>query len=203
MGEWLETFYLRPTLEIARALLGALLIRDLPEGCAIGRIVETEAYLHDDPACHAVREFPDGSTQHRQTKRNQSMFGPPGHAYVYFTYGNHFLLNLVTQPEGVPEAVLIRALEPLTGVDDMLRRRGVADPRQVTNGPGKLTKALGIDRTLDGHALSLPPLRLEPGDPVTAEDIVTAPRIGITRAVEHPWRFYLRGNPWVSKPRHG
>jgi DNA-3-methyladenine glycosylase len=165
----------------------------------VGRIVETEAYLADDPACHAVRELPGGGVLHRQTARNATMFGPPGHAYVYFTYGNHFMLNVVTQPAGVPEAVLIRALEPLAGLGIMLERRGHTDPRAVTNGPGKLAKALAIDKSLDGHDLTQPPLRLLQGEPVPAERIVTTTRIGLTRAVDCPWRFYERDNPWVSR----
>ena len=187
-----------PTLEVARRLLGAEIIRELPEGRLRGRIVETEGYLHNDPACHAVRELPGGIC-HRQTRRNASMFGPPGHAYVYFTYGNHYMLNVVTEPEGVPGAVLIRALEPLDGVEIMLARRRLADPRLLTNGPGKLTQAFGVGKELDGHDLAQPPLQLIPGDPLRAEEIVATTRIGITRAVEKPWRFYIKGNPWVSR----
>jgi DNA-3-methyladenine glycosylase len=189
---WNRTAFVRPTLEIARALLGAVIVRELPQGQVAGRIVETEAYLQDDPACHAVRTLPGGGTIQRQTPRNAAMFGPPGHAYVYFTYGNHYLLNVVTQVEGVPEAVLIRALEPLEGLEIMAHLRGATDPRAFTSGPGKLCKALGIDRALDGHDLSLPPLRLLPGDPVPDDRVITTPRIGITRGVEMPWRFVER-----------
>jgi len=187
-----------PTLEVARCLLGAEIIRELPEGRLRGRIVETEGYLHNDPACHAVRELPNGIC-HRRTRRNASMFGPPGHAYVYFTYGNHYMLNVATEPEGVPGAILIRALEPLEGLEIMTARRGLADLRLLTNGPGKLTQALGIDKTLDGHDLSLPPLQLIPGSPINDEDIVATTRIGITRATDMPWRFYIKENPWVSR----
>lgn len=188
-----------PTLEAARRLLGAELLHDLPEGRMRGRIVETEGYLPYDPACHGVREMVDGETIHRCTPRNAAMFGPPGRAYVYFTYGNHFMLNLVTEAEGTPGAVLIRAVEPLEGLDIMARHRGLDDIRKLTNGPGKLTRAFGIDARLNGHDLSQPPLYLVPGDDVPASEIVTTPRIGISRAVEAPWRYYLRGNPWVSK----
>ncbi len=194
-----EAFFLQPTVAVARGLLGALLVRDLLDERLVGRIVETEAYLQDDLACHAVRELPGGETVHRRTARNASMFGPPGRAYVYFTYGNHYLLNVVTQPEGVPEAVLIRAVEPLEGVDIMFRLRGVGDLRALTSGPGKLTQALGIDKSLDGHNLSTPPLRLAQGTPVPDEQIVAAPRIGITRATDVLWRFYQAGNAWVSR----
>jgi DNA-3-methyladenine glycosylase len=187
-----------PTLEVARRLLGAEVIRDLPEGRLRGRIVETEGYLPHDPACHAVRELPNGIC-HRRTRRNAAMFGPPGRAYVYFTYGNHYMLNVATEPEDVPGAVLIRALEPLEGEEIMLARRGLADPRRLTDGPGKLTQALGIDKALDGHDLSRPPLQLLPGVPVADEEIVETIRIGITRAVDMPWRFYIRGNRWVSR----
>lgn len=187
-----------PTLEVARRLLGAEIVRELPEGRLRGRIVETEGYLQNDPACHAVRELA-GGVCHRQTQRNASMFGPPGHAYVYFTYGNHYMLNVVTEPEGIPGAVLIRALEPLEGLEIMRARRNLVDPRQLTNGPGKLTRAFGIGKELDGHDLSHPPLLLIPGDPLPAEAIVETTRIGITRAVDKPWRFYIRGNEWVSR----
>jgi DNA-3-methyladenine glycosylase len=188
----------RPTLEVARRLLGALLVRTLPEGRLVGRIVETEAYLHDDPACHGVRETAGGPI-HMQTARNAVMFSPPGRAYVYFTYGSHFLVNVVTAPEGVPEAVLIRALEPLEGMDIMLRRRGHVDPRQLTNGPGKLAQALAIDGALNGHDLTLLPLQLCTGEPVPDDRVVTTTRIGISRAVDRPWRFYEKGNLWVSR----
>jgi DNA-3-methyladenine glycosylase len=200
-GDW-QAFLALPTLSAARRLLGALLVCDLPEGRVVGRIVETEAYLHDDLACHGVRPGPDGP-EHRRTARNASMFGPPGRAYVYFTYGNHFMFNVVTAPEGVPEAVLIRALEPVEGEALMAARRGLSDPRAQTSGPGKLTQALGINRELDGHNLALPPLQLLLQPPIPDADIVATPRIGLTRAVEHPWRFYLRGNPCVSHPRRG
>lgn len=199
MASWLYETACLPTLAAARRLLGAEVIRQLPEGCLRGRIVETEAYLPNDPACHAVRELPDGTRCHRRTRRNEAMFGPPGRAYVYFTYGNHFMLNLVTEPEGTPGAVLIRALEPLEGLEIMARRRGLDDPRQLTNGPGKLTRAFGIDASLDQHDLSQPPLQIVPGDAVSDDEIVATPRIGISLGVDCPWRFYLRGNAWVSR----
>jgi len=197
MENRLEELLHLPTLEVARRLLGAEIVRDLPEGRLRGRIVETEGYLHNDPACHAVREVP-GGVCHRHTRRNDSMFGPPGRAYVYFTYGNHYMLNLVTEPDGIPGAVLIRALEPLEGVEIMLAHRQV-DPRNLTNGPGKLTQAFAIGKDLDGHDLSQPPLQIIPGDPLPDAEIVTTTRIGITRAVDKPWRFYIKGNPWVSR----
>jgi len=196
---FLAELLLQPTLDIARQLLGALVVRELPEGCLVGRIVETEAYGQHDPACHAVRELPEGGLTHRRTQRNATMFGPPGRAYVYFTYGNHFLFNVITEPEGVPSAVLIRALKPLEGMDIMLRLRGVENPGALTNGPGKLARALAIDRSLDGHDLSQPPLKVLRGTPVPPECIVATRRIGITRGIDLPWRFYERGNRWVSR----
>lgn len=190
---------LQPTLDAARRLLGALVLRDTVEGRLVGRIVETEAYLADDPACHGVRTLPDGQRLHRQTNRNAVMFGPPARAYVYFTYGNHYLLNVVTQPAGVPEAVLIRALEPVEGITLMARNRGLDDPRQLTNGPGKLTQAFAIDAAFNGHDLMQPPLQVQLHAPVPDEDIVATTRIGIRQAADRPWRFYLRGNAWVSR----
>ena len=197
-SEWFAALLRLPTLEAARRLLGAEVMRALPEGRLRGRIVETEAYLPHDPACHAVRVLPGGAI-HQRTQRNSAMFGPPGRAYVYFTYGNHYMLNVVTEAEGTPGAVLIRALEPLEGIDIMCARRNVADARQATNGPGKLTRAFGIDAALNGHDLTQPPLQLLPGDAVPEEAVVRTTRIGITRAVEAPWRLYLQGNAWVSR----
>ena len=193
-------FYLQPTVTVARQLLGAIIERQLPDGQILrGRIVETEAYGQADPACHGVRVLPDNCTVHRRTARNGIMFGPPGRAYVYFTYGNHFMLNVVTQPEGVPEAVLLRALQPLEGLPEMIARRGATDPHALMSGPGKLTRALGIDREFDGHELTRLPLRLISAPPLPDEQIIATTRIGITRATELPWRFYERGGAWVSK----
>lgn len=198
-GQLVNALSLRSTLDAARRVLGCLLVRDLPEGRLVGRIVETEAYLPNDPACHAVRELPDGGAIHKQTARNAPMFGPPGLAYVYFTYGNHFMLNIATEEDGIPGAVLIRALEPLEGVEWMIHRRGMADTRNLTNGPGKLTRAFGINAALNGHDLSQPPLQLIPEEPIPDARIVATTRIGISKATECPWRFYLRDNPWVSR----
>lgn len=187
------------TPEIAQRLLGALLVHATADGLLVGRIVETEAYSSDDPACHGVRTLADGSTVHRCTPRNTAMFGPPGRAYVYFTYGAHYLLNVVTQPAGQPEAVLIRAVEPLEGISNMCTRRGTAVVTQLTNGPGKLTQAFGITGTYNGHDLSQPPLRILPGDSLPVAEIAVATRIGISRATTRPWRFYVRQSPWISK----
>ena len=187
-------FYLQDTREAAKSLLGQLLVRTLPTGETLsGVIVETEAYLTDDPACHAYRG---------QTPRNAAMFGPPGHAYVYFTYGLHMMLNLVCGPKGVAEGVLIRALEPVAGIETMrLHRGGMAETRQLTNGPGKLTQALALTRlTHNGLAVTAPgsELFILPQTP-TPTEIVETTRIGISQGVDLPWRYYVRGNAYVSR----
>ncbi len=187
-------FYLQDTRQAAQKLLGLIVQRRLPTGETLsGIIVETEAYLTDDPACHAYRG---------RTPRNAAMFGPPGHAYVYFTYGLHMMLNFVCAPEGTAEAVLIRALEPTEGIDAMRENRGSAlETKQLTNGPGKLSQALalthlshnGVDITdSDGE------LQVLPNDFAPFE-LVSTTRIGITRGVDLPWRYYVRGNPYVSR----
>ncbi len=182
-----------PTLEAARALIGATLVHETPLGRLSGRIVETEAYVTpDDGACHAYRG---------QTPRNRVMFGPPGHAYVYLTYGMHYMLNVVTEQAGIAAAVLIRALEPLEGMEVMAERRGLGstpvEMANLTNGPGRLCQAMGIDLRLNGVALTAPPLHIVPSHG-EALPIVQTTRIGITRSVELPYRFYLRGNRHVS-----
>jgi DNA-3-methyladenine glycosylase len=180
------------TVAAARALLGAVIEHRSPEGLTSGRIVETEAYLCDDPACHAHRG---------ETPRNKPMFGPPGRAYVYFIYGMHRCFNVVTGPEGRGEAVLIRALEPLRGLDLMRRRRGIEDARQLCNGPAKLVQALGIGPEHNGTHLLRGPLRLLADNGFEGGPVGAAPRVGISVAVDLPLRFYFRENPWVSKPR--
>ena len=187
-------FYLGETQTVAQQLLGQKVVRRLATGEILsGIIVETEAYLHDDPACHAYRG---------QTPRNATMFGVPGHAYVYFTYGMHMMLNLVCAPEGIAEAVLIRALEPTEGVETMRQNRGgILDTRQLTNGPGKLAQALaltrlahnGLDLTDGEGELAVLPHALPPFE------IVATTRIGITRGAEFPWRYYIRENSYVSR----
>ena len=195
---WQPEEFAQPTLLVARALLGALLVHQYAGERLCGRIVETEAYLHDDEACHGVRRI-QGMLHHRRTRRNAPMFGPPGHAYVYFSYGNHYLFNIVTAPEGIPEAVLIRAVEPLDGLAGMARRRGVTDTFALSSGPGKLTRAFAIDLSFNAHPLWLDPLYVLHAEPLPDSEVVVTTRVGISRATDRPWRFYQRGNPWVSR----
>ncbi|TML17363.1 MAG: DNA-3-methyladenine glycosylase [Actinobacteria bacterium] len=178
-------FFARTVNEVAPDLIGATLLVD---GVG-GRIVEVEAYDQEDPASHAYRG---------RTARNRTMFGPPGYAYVYRSYGIHWCLNLVCGDEGVPEAALIRALEPTAGLDEQRRRRGLEDERALCSGPGKLCQALGITREHDGLPLDTPPFRLEARP--SAPEIVTGPRVGITRATELSWRYLEANSPFVSRP---
>ncbi len=188
-----RSFYERNTVEVAPDLLGKLLVRKLRSKLLIGRIVEVEAYRGaDDPASHAFRG---------RTKRNSVMFGPAGHAYVYFTYGNHFCLNITTEPEGFPAALLIRAAEPVEGVDSMLRNRGKKLPlHEIANGPGKLTKAFAIDRSLNGSDMTKLDLLYVCEDlneqPVT---VARSPRVGIKVATDRPWRFFIEVSPYTSR----
>jgi DNA-3-methyladenine glycosylase len=177
-------FFARSVHEVAPDLVGVTLLVD---GVG-GRIVEVEAYDREDPASHGHRG---------RTARNEAMFGQPGHAYVYRSYGIHWCLNLVCGEVGVPEAVLIRALEPTAGLEEQRRRRGVEDERALCSGPGKLCQALGITREHDGLALDLPPFRLDERREVP--EIATGPRIGITRATELSWRYVDANSPFVSR----
>jgi len=156
-----------------------------------GVIVETESYERDDPACHAYVGL---------TARNEVLFGPPGRAYVYLSYGIHSLLNAVAEREGEAAAVLIRALEPTAGLEEMRRRRGVDRDEELCSGPGKLTEALGIGLGENGAELDRDPFLLLPREPGWRGEIVTGPRIGITKAVDRPWRFCAAGNRHVSRP---
>lgn len=179
-------FFARSVHEVAPELIGVTLLVD---GVG-GRIVEVEAYDREDPASHGYRG---------RTKRNAVMFGPPGHAYVYRSYGIHWCLNLVCGGEGEAEAALIRALEPTARLDLQRRRRGVEDPRSLCSGPGKLCQALGVTGDHDGLALDAPPFRLE--QRAAQPEILTGPRIGITRAVELSWRYVEAGSPYLSRGR--
>lgn len=185
-------FFSAGTVAIARALLGKVLVSRTPEGRTAGRIVETEAYLCDDAACHASRG---------ETKRNRAMFGPAGRSYTYLIYGMYRCFNVVTGPKGVGEAVLIRALEPIEGLDLMAMRRGVAEPKALCSGPGKLVIALGIADLPDGSDLRKGPLLLAEDGTGTAgaARIKVTTRIGITKDAHLPLRFYLEENSWISR----
>ena len=186
-----RAFFDRTVHEVARELIGC----DLRVGETAGVIVETEAYEETDPACHAYSG---------RTTRNEVLFGPPGHAYVYLSYGIHNLLNFVTEPEGTASAVLIRALEPTDGIELMRQRRGREELEQLCSGPGKLSEALGVGLSLDGADLFEPPFELSEPDRATAETEITAsPRIGITKAAELPWRYSVSGSRFVSRPWPG
>ena len=182
-------FYARPVLDVAQDLLGCV----VRHGDTAGVIVETEAYHDSEPACHAHIGV---------TARTHVLFGAPGTAYVYRSYGIHALLNAVCEPEGVGAAVLIRALEPLEGLDVMRARRGLERAEDLCSGPGKLTQALGIDLDLNTTDLMTGPIRFETAAPGYEDvDVAAGTRVGITKAADLPWRFAVRGSRFVSRPR--
>lgn len=184
-----RAFFARSTLVVARALLGHLMVHETSHGVLVGRIVEVEAYRGSrDPASHAYRPTP----------RSRIMWGQPGIAYVYFTYGNHYCVNVVTEPEGVAGAVLFRALEPLAGLEVMRANRKVNDDRLLCSGPGRLTQAMGISREDNGADFTHPPLYLARGQ-TNGLRIIAGPRIGITSATERSWRFRIAGSVFVSR----
>jgi DNA-3-methyladenine glycosylase len=185
-------FYDRDPALVSRELLGAVLECRSREGVASGRIVETEAYMGPhDPACHAVAG---------NTARTRSLFEEPGTSYVYLIYGMYWCFNAVTREKGFGSAVLVRALEPIAGEELMEKRRPRAKSRhELTNGPGKLCLALGIDAGHDGLSLDEPPLRIIAGESVPDRQVIVSPRIGITKAADWPLRFFIAGNPFVSK----
>ena len=194
-------FYLQPTSEVAQQLLGHYLLRRIGDELCGGVIVETEAYLVDDPSCHAYV---------RQSPRNASMFGAPGMAYVYQIYGAHFCFNAVCQPEGIAEAVLIRAIEPTFGVETMKSLRAAKTPRDLTNGPAKLCAALNINRVLDGVDICdlNSPLFIAQNPERenilrVLEPLVTTTRIGISKATDWPLRWYLDRSEYVSRRAKG
>jgi DNA-3-methyladenine glycosylase len=177
-------FFDRDVHGVAAELIGATFLVD---GVG-GKIVEVEAYHHEDPAAHGYRG---------RTNRNAAMFGPPGRAYVYRSYGIHWCVNFVCRPEGIADAVLIRALEPTHGLEEMKRRRGLENERLLCAGPGRLCQALGVTGAHDGLRLDRPPFRIEPR--AEEPELVRGPRVGITRAVELPWRYGLAGSRYLSR----
>ncbi|MDQ2935508.1 MAG: DNA-3-methyladenine glycosylase [Chloroflexota bacterium] len=181
-------FFERSVHEVAQELIGCTLLH----GDCGGVIVETESYERDDPACHAYVG---------RTARNEVLFGPPGRAYVYLSYGIHSLLNAVAEPDGEAAAVLIRALEPTVGVEAMRQRRGRQRDGELCSGPGKLTEALGVGLSDNGASLSAPPFTLLPPEGAwRANEVTAGPRIGISKATENPWRFCAAGCRFVSRP---
>jgi DNA-3-methyladenine glycosylase len=188
-----RSFFGRSALAVAPDLLGHDLVRVLPDGTQLrARIVETEAYEQHDPASHAYRG---------RTRRNEVMFGPPGHLYVYLTYGMHHCMNVVTGEAGHACAVLLRAAEPLEGLDQMAARRGADRDRDLCSGPARWAQAFEVDRGFDGDdVVSGTRIWLEWADGIREDRIVAGPRIGVTQAADRPWRFCVSGSPWLSRP---
>jgi DNA-3-methyladenine glycosylase len=189
-------FFRRPAEIVAAELLGTVIVSTIGGEITEARIVETEAYLgYDDPASHGYL--------HRRNARNAALFGPPGSWYVYLSYGMHWCANLVCQEPGHASAVLLRALEPLAGLEAMRRRRGIVADRELCSGPGKLCQALGITRELDGRKMHRGPVRAFGPEREDEPSIVVTPRIGITKAADWPLRFVLAGSPWASRKAMG
>lgn len=187
-----KSFFEGTTSQLACRLLGSYLVHEIGQATLVGRIVEVEAYLGSaDPAAHTYRGM---------TERTLAMFGPPGHAYIYLSYGSHFCLNVSARPVGVGEGVLLRALEPIEGTELMAANRGgKAEGVLISNGPGKLFQAMGVTKDFYGHDLTQLPLYISKGEEV--EEVVVGPRIGISKAKDLPLRFYIKGNPFVSRAR--
>lgn len=178
-------------VDVARRLLGCVLVRRLGDRRVSVKIVETEAYHQTDAASHSYKG---------RTPRTEVMFGPAGHLYVYFTYGMHYCMNVVTGKQGEGSAVLIRAVEPVSGEAYIRANRPKSTGVQLTNGPAKLCQALAVDKHLNGHDLHGGLLKLEPRSALSDKDIIKTTRIGISQAQDKPWRFYISDNPYVSKP---
>ncbi len=189
-----RSFFSRPSTEVAPDLLGRVLVRLLSDGTRLSaRIVEVEAYGPGDPASHSYRG---------RTPRNGVMFGPPGHLYVYFTYGMHFCMNVVTEPDGQGSAVLLRAAEPLEGLGVMADRRGTSERRRLCSGPARWTQAFGITREQDGADLVRGrEVFLLESEPVARSSIATTTRVGVNVGIERPWRFFVVGSLFVSPGR--
>ena len=188
-------FFKRPAEVVARDLLGMVVVSIAGNEVTSARIVETEAYLgYDDPASHGYL--------HRRNSRNEALFGAPGLWYVYLSYGMHWCANLVCQRPGLASAVLLRALEPLEGLDVMRRRRGMVADRELCSGPGKLCQALGITRSLDGSRMAESDVLVHRPRSAEQTSVAVTPRIGITKAVDWPLRFIVAGSPWTSRRSH-
>lgn len=198
MGEWgvapLDVgFFARDTAQVARDLLGCELLATTDDETTAGRIVEVEAYVGPhDPAAHGFGN--------RRTKRNAGLFGPPGSSYIYFIYGMHWCFNAVTERDGYPAAVLIRALEPLRGIEFMESRRGTSSKRLLCSGPARLCQALGITGDVNGLSVLDGPVRVLRSSAAESPKIDCGPRIGISKAKDWPLRFALPGSPWLSRP---
>jgi DNA-3-methyladenine glycosylase len=189
-------FFRRPTEVVAAELLGMIVVSTVGGEVTEARIVETEAYLgYDDPASHGYL--------HRRNARNAALFGPAGLWYVYLSYGMHWCANLVCQKAGLASAVLLRALEPLSGLQTMRGRRGDVPDRELCSGPGKLCQALGINRELDGTIMARSPVIVRRPDQWEERPIAITPRIGITKAADWPLRFHVAGSPWTSRKEKG
>lgn len=190
------SFFRRPAEIVAAELLGTLVVSSIGGEVTQAIIVETEAYLgYYDPASHGYL--------HRRNARNLALFGPAGTWYVYLSYGMHWCANLVCQQSGLASAVLLRALEPVSGLDTMRRRRGGVQDRELCSGPGKLCQALGIDRGLDGSRMAGSPVIVRPARQREALRVAATPRIGITKAADWPLRFHVAGSPWLSRKEKG
>lgn len=193
-------YFAQPTLDVARDLIGKLLVRERTSGAPlVGRIVETEGYTQDDPAFRGWGVLDRETGLLKPERRGYDLFGVPGTAYVYLVYYRYWLLNVVTEREGVGGAVLLRAVEPVEGEETMRANRPAAKrDRDLTNGPGKLTEAFGIDRSFHGSPLTAPPLYLADDGMAPDWRVATSSRIGLRYGVEHPWRFFAEGHPYVS-----
>ena len=191
-----RSFYERPVLEVARDLIGRLLVHDAPEGRAVVRLVEVEAYdgHGKDPASHAFRG---------KTPRNAVMFGPAGHLYVYFTYGMHYCMNVVCAAPGIAQAVLLRAGEPVAGIESIRARRPASRERDLARGPARLTEALGIGPWANGADLTSGPVWLAEGAGVADAEVEWTGRVGVSNGADRPWRVLLRSSPYVSPGRPG
>ncbi|MFB6248639.1 MAG: DNA-3-methyladenine glycosylase [Salinibacter sp.] len=193
-------YFRRDTLTVARDLLGDRVVRETERGApCVGRIVETEAYTQEDPAFHGWNLYDSETQSVLREGRAADLFAAPAQGYVYLIYGMHWLLNVVTEPEGTGGAVLVRAVEPLEGTARMRGNRGPdRSDLELTNGPGKLTEAFGIDDAFHGVALTDPPLYFAEGAPPPEARVARSSRIGLSKGVERQWRFYVEGHPYVS-----